>query len=122
MHELERKADVHLNCLSNYKFHTTHTHVHTHTHLIVVASKVRDESNMFRSDDLHTRLNGHCHLLLGRVTGAGPLGGVVMGQLANPIGKTNRNISIESGHRKVLYVCVYVCVDRERWSTMHHEL
>ena len=52
---------------------------------------------MFRADSLHSSLDAHRGLL--RVlTGARPLGGVVVGQLPYPVSKANLDISIEGGH------------------------
>ena len=63
---------------------------------------------MFRSDDLNSRLEGNDHLLLSRLTRARPLGGVVVGQVTNPVCKANLNISIQCGYREVLQVFVQV--------------
>ena len=70
----------------------------THTHLIVVSGKVRDEADVFGADSLHSSLDAHRGLLLCVLTGARPLGGVVVGQLPYPVSKANLDISIEGGH------------------------
>lgn len=85
-------------------------------YLIVVASKVGDESNMFRSDDLNPRLEGNGHFLLGRLACACPLGGVVVGQVTNPVCKTDLNVSIKRGYWKVLHHCM--CVQQEVSGTV----
>ena len=53
---------------------------------------------MFRADCLHSSLDAHCGLLFRVLTGARPLGGVVVGQLPHPVGKANLNKPIEGGN------------------------
>ena len=72
------------------------------THLVIIASQIRYEPHVFRSYDLDSWLQWNGHLLLCWLTGAGPLWGVVVSQVTDPVCKTNLNISVERGHRKIL--------------------
>ena len=78
----------------------------TATYLIIVTGKIRDKTNVLRSDDFNASLKRHRDLLFDRLARTGPLGGVVVRQVTNPVGKTNLNVSVESCYWKVLEVCV----------------
>ena len=67
---------------------------------------------MLRTDDLHSRLDGYGRLLLRVLTGACPLGGIIVRQLTNPVSESNLDVTIERSNGEVLCVCEreYVCL------------
>ena len=77
-------------------------HVVFFSYLIVVTSQFWNEANVFRSDSLHSTLNGYGGFVFLLLTSARPLGSIIVDQLSHPVSKSDLNITIEGSYWKEL--------------------
>ena len=57
---------------------------------------------MFRSDGLYPTLDGHSGFVFLLLTGACPLGTIIVDQLSHPVSKSDLNVTIKGSYWKKL--------------------